>query len=254
LIGHGTRDELGNDEFLSLAKAIAADLSPIPAVTCYLELRQPDILVGLRELHARGADEIVVAPLLLFDARHALEDIPGEASEFLDEHPDVKLRYAGALGRHPKVMELALDRARAVAGHRKQTFCIVVVRGTSNVAAQRTVRELVEEQRPALETLFGQATEVSLAYVAAADPRLKDAIATAVAAGARRIVLLPHILFHGEVLTEIRHLANETAASHPEIEVLVADHLGAGLLTGDQHSKLLIEAFLDRIQEALSLR
>ncbi len=255
LIGHGSRDEVGNEEFKCLAGALRNALSPKLVATCYLELRQPDISAGFRELHAQGVNEIVIAPVLLFDARHARQDIPAEVAKFREEAADVKLRYAESLGRHPAVMVLAQKRLEEVLVEQASqpfTSCIVVFRGTSDPVAQQAIQAFVDARRPAMVQAAQGDVAVSLAYVAAAEPRLKDVLDQSLAAGAEKILLLPHLLFHGEVLAEIRQLAAETAEKFPQTEILVADHLGVGLRTMARGSELLVEAFLDRIRDAQS--
>src|SRR5215471_6792139 len=76
LVGHGTRDCRGLAEFHLLTKLIVEAGQGFEAVSCFLELAEPDIATGMRTLLDRGIERLTVAPLLLFAAGHAKRDIP----------------------------------------------------------------------------------------------------------------------------------------------------------------------------------
>src|SRR5215212_2590757 len=76
LIGHGTRDAAGHQEFLVTAQRLQEAVPGNPVEPCFLELSQPTISEGWHRLAARGVTQIVATPLLLFSAGHAKRDIP----------------------------------------------------------------------------------------------------------------------------------------------------------------------------------
>ncbi len=253
LIGHGTRDVQGTEEFAALAASLRERLSPQPITDCYLELREPDIPTGIRQLLEMGVRSIIAAPILLFAARHAREDIPAEIRRELNLYPEIKWLQTEPLGCHPQLLELAELRLAELLGSSAgeapaegSTQYLIVARGTSDAIARQDIEAFVDRRRASIEA-HSRDCEVSLAYVAAAEPRLKDALAAAVAKKPGKIIVLPHVLFYGEVLGEIRNLA-EQASQQSGIEVLVADHLAAGIQNQARGTDLLVSACEARIR------
>ena len=67
LVGHGTRSDIGTQQFLDLAVHVSRALSPAPVEPAFLELRQPDIDTAVGRLLAHDIDRLITAPLLLFE-------------------------------------------------------------------------------------------------------------------------------------------------------------------------------------------
>ena len=67
------------------------------------------------------------------------------------------------------------------------------------------------------------------AFLEMAEPTLLDAIGTAIADGAQRIVVLPYFLAPGRHVTEdVPELIIEAGRRHPSVEIHVARLFGAG--------------------------
>src|SRR6516225_1745306 len=109
IVGHGTRDHAGLDEFGSLVQMIRAK-SDSPVEPCFLELARPTIPEGLARLAEQGAQHIIVAPLLLFAAGHAKHDIPSAVGEATGQYPNMTVEQAAPLESHEQVLELSTRR------------------------------------------------------------------------------------------------------------------------------------------------
>lgn len=238
VVGHGTRSAAGLAEFHEVVGALSVRLAPLPVEPCFLELAEPTIAVGLERLAARGARRIVVAPLLLFAAGHAKEDIPhavASASPMrVDDLPWVQTE---PFGLDPEVVALSVlryDEAIAEAEHERcsarnsvpilpsETLQVLVGRGSSDSEALAAMREFVQ-RRAAARPSDG---DVELAYTALAEPRLEAVLERAAASPYRRIVVQPHLLFHGELVERVARLTADAASRFPEKQWLVAAHLG----------------------------
>jgi sirohydrochlorin cobaltochelatase len=79
-------------------------------VTAHLELVAPMIADAIAECARAGAREIVVLPWFLAPGRHTAEDIPRQIDSARAAHPGVAIRVGDALGLHPKLVEVALER------------------------------------------------------------------------------------------------------------------------------------------------
>lgn len=80
LVGHGSRDAEGNEEFLQFAKTVQSKLIDRDVVPCFLELAEPTIPDGVESCVALGATKVVVVPVILLAASHVKLEIP----EFID--------------------------------------------------------------------------------------------------------------------------------------------------------------------------
>src|SRR6476646_7331453 len=85
VVGHGSREAVGVEEFLATARLVAEAAHPAPVEACFLEFARPTIAEGFRALAARGVRRIVVAPALLFSAGHDLRDIPAAVASVAAE-------------------------------------------------------------------------------------------------------------------------------------------------------------------------
>lgn len=228
IVGHGTRDAGGRAEFLAAAEAVAAELPEWAVEPCFLELAEPAIAGGMTRLVARGAiEQITVAPLLLFAAGHAKADIPQAVAREATNYPDLRLKQASHLGVHPALVELSKRRYQETLvegppAAERETLVVFVGRGSRDPSANAELAQFARLRWEACPTGWMQTC-----YAALAEPSLERALELAVRLPFRRIVVQPHLLFRGELLSRIRSTVAAFAGDHPEFEWAVTSHLGA---------------------------
>lgn len=226
LIGHGTRDLVGTQQFFSLGNKLSELLDPVPVEPCLLELQPPTIAEGWRALVDRGVRRVLVSPLLLFSAGHAKSDIPHALSECSSQDHDMSWREARPLSRAPELLSLVLHRLDAsltkVCSPRDQTAIVMVGRGSFDPCAQADMKLLthwVAGQRPA-------ATVVTSFY-AMAEPKLPSVLSrVASLPSVRSIIVQPHLLFEGALYQSIIQQTHEVAKSFPGKQFVISDYLG----------------------------
>ncbi len=108
LVGHGTRDAVGTEQFFQLSNRLAELLAPIPVEPALLEFQEPTIPQAWRSLVSRGVRHIHVAPLLLFAAGHAKDDIPDAINQCALQTPDISWDQTGPLSRHQAIVDLVV--------------------------------------------------------------------------------------------------------------------------------------------------
>lgn len=209
LVGHGTRDAAGVAEFLQLAERVRALVPSTPIEACFLELAEPTIAEGLHRLIDRGARQVTVVPLLLTAAGHAKRDIPAAIAEVSGMHPELIVRQTAALDCHPRIVDLSTRRYdEALTGRqdipREQTLLLLVGRGSSEPAAVATVRRFA-----ALRAERSNVGHVETCFAAVAKPSLEEMLPVVAAAGFRRIVVQPHLLFRGRLLEDVRNAVEQ---------------------------------------------
>ncbi|MFO0906120.1 MAG: sirohydrochlorin chelatase [Pirellulales bacterium] len=245
VVGHGTRDPRGQAEFLAAVQQIAAQASDQMVRPCYLELVEPGIDEGIDRLAAEGATTIVVAPLLLFAAGHAKRDVPRAVDAARLRHPQIHFVQAAHLGCHPRILELSDRRYRAAsqvgsARGGRSTLWIVVGRGSLDREALAEMEHFAQ-----LRMATTGADDYVVCYLAMAQPSLAETLAKNAEWRYDRVILQPHLLFHGELLETIRMQVDACSRQHDSIEWLLCGHLGPDVAVA--------EALAGRVREALIL-
>jgi len=205
----------------------------------------PSIGEALAVLAAAGCREVVTAPLLLFAAGHAKRDVP-EALAAAAAAQGLAVCQADPFGCHPDLVSLARQRRReALAGAAavppEATVLVMVGRGSSDPTAVTQLEEFTAATLAADPPPRG----VLLGFVAAARPRLGEALAAAAdqaAAGVRSIVVQPHLLFRGHVEEQVAAAVADGRQRHPGLEWVQVPRLGP--------DRLVARALVDRAAAA----
>ncbi len=226
LIGHGTRDAVGTEQFFALADLLGRQLFPTPVQACLLELQSPGITEGWQRLVSQGVGHIHAAPLLLFAAGHAKTDIPQALNACQQRTPAITWDLARPLSRCRELLDLVVRRLEPVftSGQLapEQTAIVMVGRGSRDPCAQADMKLLAH-------CIGGmrRVRRVATAFYAMAEPKL-PAVLNDVAADRliRNIIVHPHVLFEGAIHQGIRSLVSQSQARHPHCRHCCSHYLG----------------------------
>ena len=224
VVGHGSRDADGVEEFWALTRSIRAGSGDLLTAFGFIELASPTVDQAIDDLVARGATEIISVPLVLLSAGHLKNDGPAALHRGRHRHPGVRFHYARDLGIHPAVLEVAEDRIRSVVGRddAASTAVVLVSRGSSdpdaNADLYKVARLLWDSRGLGL---------VEPAFVSLAEPSVPAALERCRRLGATRIAVVPYFLFTGVLVDRIRAQTAAWAAAHPDLDVRPGPHLGA---------------------------
>jgi sirohydrochlorin cobaltochelatase len=244
LVGHGTRSRQGQEELLATAKAVG-ECSPLVVEPAFLEMARPSIDDGVARLAERGVSHVTVMPLLLFAAGHANNDIPQAVETAATQHGISIDGVASPLGCHECIVELSARRFVEAVGTNDAfgtTHLVMIGRGSNDAAATREMfrfTKLRAARTPvaSAETCFVAMTEPLLDELL---PVLDERIRVGRCIDSNRIVVQPHLLFHGELLTRIRERVDQFAAMLKDVDWVVTPHLGC--------DKLLVRAVFDVVK------
>ena len=252
LIGHGSRDEEGNAEFLRFVGELQPHMAGQTAVGCFLEFADPDIPAGIAACIALGAKRIVAVPVILLAASHVKLEIP----EFLDEsrrcHPEIEIVYGRSIGLHERLLDLLVERFEGVHEANDQegnkpsaieqpaphdTAIVLMGRGSSDPDANGDVYKIsrILWERTGVST-------VETCFTGITDPRLPEGISRAVRLGAKRIVVIPYFLFTGVLIKRMKNLVKELRQHHSQVSIQMSPYFGP--------HEVLREVVLERIKEA----
>ncbi len=242
LVGHGSREQSGNDEFLKFCEVIKPHLGPERVETCFIELTTPLVAESLDRCVELGARRVVVLPVILLAAGHVKVELPHELDEAKERHPGVEFLYGRHIGLDPLVIDIMRERLAEMEGEAEwppeDTAILVVGRGSSDPDANSDLyklsRLLWESRRyPWVESCF----------IGVTNPSLPEGLARCAVLGARRIIVAPYFLFTGVLIPRIHRIVSEFTAAHPGIEVRMANYLNG-------HPKL-VTVLQERKREAL---
>ncbi|MDE0865009.1 MAG: sirohydrochlorin chelatase [Rubripirellula sp.] len=233
LVGHGTRDAIGTRQFFELEERLSERLPAIPVAAALLEFQTPTIPEAWNQLISLGVTHIHVAPLLLFAAGHAKQDIPAILAECQAEDPTLTFDQSRPLSRHAAIIDLVLQRlgeTLASCQHPpRRTVIVMVGRGSHDPCAQADMRILSEITARKIDV-----AEVVTAFYAMAEPRL-PAILDEVAETGRfdAVVVHPHLLFEGRLNQAIIRQTKEAAVKYRSLQWLTSAYLGPDACIAD---------------------
>ncbi len=226
LVGHGTRDQVGTEQFFSLASRLAARVSPMPVAPALLEFQQPTIAEAWDTLVERDLDHICVAPLLLFAAGHARTDIPEIVSACQARSPHVTVDQSHPISRHHSIVELVVERLEAslreLSTPAERTAVVMVGRGNRDPCAQADMRVLSEVVSRRID-----ASLTVTAFYAMADPKL-PVVLEEIAASRKfdGVVVHPHLLFEGRLYQSILDQTRHASNTHSDMHWVSSPYLG----------------------------
>ena len=247
LIGHGSRDEDGNEEFLRFVEDVQRSVPEQIFVSCFLELAEPDISAGIDTCVQLGATRIVAVPVILLAASHVKLEIPEFLDDARDRYPHLDIVYGRNIGLHERLLDLLVERFQEVFWDRDEptpptqslgdTAIVLLGRGSSDPDANGDVYKIAR----VLWERTGVLT-VETCFTGITHPRLPEGVSRAIQLGAKRVVVIPYFLFTGILIKRMHNHLNDLQQQFPEVSLQMSGYFGF-------HS-ILREVVLDRVAEA----
>ncbi|MFE7777528.1 sirohydrochlorin chelatase [Streptomyces sp. NPDC057445] len=200
------------------------------------------------ELVMAGASRIAAVSLALLPDARAGEGMTDALAAVPAQHPGVSVARGRGLGPEPALLAVLEQRLDAALGtgaagrtprDRAGVTVLLVAPGSTepgaNAEVHRAARLLWEGRGYA---------GVETAFVSSAAPDVPAGLDRCVRLGARRIVVLPYVLFDGGPVERARLHAEGWQAAHPETDVRFAEVIGP---VGE-----LADLVMERYREAVS--
>ena len=214
LIGHGSRDKEGNEEFLRLVEAVRSRLPGSSVLHAYLEFEKPTIVDGIHQCVQGGAERLLIAPVILFAAKHAKEDIPREIEKGLDIGLRVPYCYLEPFGAQLEMVEKVEVQIRSLGKGQSLNRVLFVGRGSSDRAANQDFIDLVH-----LFARMYQYPQVEYCFMAFEKPSLEEKI-EALSSGSENWIVVPYFLFTGSLLSRLRESVRKIDLSGSRFRLL----------------------------------
>ena len=240
---HGTDNSGGANSISALVQKVALSLKndgsltePVEVLEAFVDVQQPDVPSVLAKAQELGAEQTIVVPLLLATGYHVRQDIADAAFA-----AGASVQISPALGPDSRMVEVLIQRLDEI-GATSETaagdLIVLTVAGSSDPRAQaesELVKLMLED---ALSERNGFATTVELAFLSAAEPKLKDLIPKLKFQQPRkRVVIATYLLADGYFAALTKKVGAHLAA-----EPLLID--------GTEPPAQLVEIILDRFKAA----
>ncbi|WP_051331178.1 sirohydrochlorin chelatase [Aneurinibacillus terranovensis] len=241
-VGHGSKDPQGNAEILAFVEKFKGELDVPIIETCFLEFAHPGINEGIDNCLKQGAAEVVVIPMMLFPAGHSKIHIPAAIDHARAHYPHVSFTYGRPIGIHDGVFSILEARLNEAGFNTEEesgdTAILIVGRGSSDPDANGDVYKL---SRLLWERLHVRWVETCFIGVTA--PSVEEGIERCLALGAKRVVLVPYLLFTGILMKRMEEKLVTFRSAYPDRAFVMTEYLG--------FHPALHEIFLERAREAL---
>jgi sirohydrochlorin cobaltochelatase len=238
LVGHGSRCLASDEEMQTIADLVAGAVPGVALEVGYLEMSAPPAGDALDRLVARGAQRVVVLPLVLFGAGHSKSDIPAVVAEGRRRHAGVEIAFGSPLGVTHALVGMLGDDVAGAGGHGLPL--LLVARGTSdpdaNGEAARAARLVAE---------WTAAPFATVGFSGVTGPLVPDALDLFARLGYRRMAVAFWYLCHGKLIERARADLDSFRA-RTGVEVLDAGHLGP--------DARLVATVVERYHEAIAGR
>ncbi len=243
IVGHGTRNREGTLQFLQLASQIQDRLQNIPCQACFLELADPSIEEGVRQLTLLGVERLLVVPVLLFSAGHAKSDIPDAVAIACEKLGVQAVAQSAPLGTHPSLLKLSkarFDDARPPNVSPNEIELVMIGRGASDPTAVNQMLELTEIRQRESEVAWA-----GTGFFAVAKPTVREILEQAKDSPFGCILIQPHLLFEGELMQTLREMRDQYQGEVFEKRWFLAEPLGADGRLADALVELAFDALTE---------
>ncbi|TXK83471.1 sirohydrochlorin chelatase [Paenibacillus sp. N3.4] len=241
-VGHGSREQGGNEEVRQFVAEIASKMPNYLVETCFLEFVQPTIMQGIDRCVELGATHVVVIPIILFAAGHAKIHIPSAIDDAKKKYPFMKFTYGRPIGVHEQILEILSSRVQDIGIQIKEdlgeTALLIVGRGSSDADANS---DLFKISRLFWEKL--QVKWVETAFIGVTAPLMDAGIERCLLLGAKKVIILPYFLFTGVLIQRMELMVQGYRETYKDKEFEMAPYFG--------FHPLLQEILIGRAEEAL---
>jgi precorrin-8X/cobalt-precorrin-8 methylmutase len=245
LIGHGSRDPEGIQDFLTLSQKLRKRKFCLTVESGFLGFENPDITQALSACQHNSVKNIIILPGILFSGKHTQRDVPDTADAVFRNHPEINLIFAKPLATQPKVIEASQKRIEEQekdspeSFSRSETLLLIIGHGSHDTGFNSEVEKTLSQLGDNMgfgKTLIGFAGS-SQHYMEDMQEKFKPK-------RFRRIILLPFFLFSGVWVKRVHAFADTLQGKYPNTEILKASCLS--------HHDLIIDALIQRVRESVS--
>ena len=110
VLAHGSKVKSGNEGLFKIVEMLRAMGKWDMVEAGFLQLAKPGLTEAVEDIVGRGAERVVVMPLLLFSGNHVMKDIPEEIEKEQKKYPEVEFCYAKNIGADERIAQITRER------------------------------------------------------------------------------------------------------------------------------------------------
>lgn len=110
ILAHGSKKKETEEILNSLVDKVKYKTGEELVVPSYLQFSEENLEKGVELLVSRGAKNIRIVPMFLFDGVHVREDIPNELNELKERFPGIEIKMGRHIGDDDKLVDIIIDR------------------------------------------------------------------------------------------------------------------------------------------------
>lgn len=202
---HGSQKAEKNQAAMDFIQQLEKRLDPnFYQATAFLE-NHPDTIQNVAQtMINKGVTNLIVVPVLLFAAKHALVDIPAALAAVKTQHPEVEFSQTETFGSKKGSRQVLLERFQEVAASYpdEQLVGILIAHGTKQTTEpQQVLTEIANEiQQQVGFSIIPTSLKGQEEYLNDIQKQL---------VGNQKIVIVPFFLFDGHLITIMKNKLRE---------------------------------------------
>ncbi|MEI5993444.1 sirohydrochlorin chelatase [Candidatus Enterococcus mansonii] len=202
---HGSQKNEKNQAAMAFIQQLEKKIDPtIHQAIAFLENHPDRISTVAKKMIQSGVNKMIVVPVLLFAAKHALVDIPNELEQIKEDYPEVEFIQTETFGSKKGSRQVLLERFQEAAATylEEQLVGILVAHGTKQTnKPQRVLTEIAEEiQQQVGFSIIPTSLKGQEDYVADIKKHVSKK---------QQIVIVPFFLFDGHLITIMKNKLSE---------------------------------------------
>lgn len=225
-VGHGSKDREGNDQVRQFIEEMRKNWDDTLLVqTCFLEFERPTVNQGIDVCVEKGADHIVIIPIMLLQAGHSKIHIPAAIDEAKKKYPFVQFTYGRPIGVHEETFEILKTRLTEVEENldhpESDTAVLLLGRGGSDPDANSDLYKIAR--------LLWEKTNFKIvepAFMGVTDPLVDEGIERCIKLGAKKVIILPYFLFTGILIKRLEEMKGSFQNQYSGVEIKLAGYFG----------------------------
>ncbi|PZL77823.1 sirohydrochlorin chelatase [Enterococcus plantarum] len=202
---HGSQKNEKNQAARTFIQQLENRLDPrLYQATAFLE-NHPDTIASIAEnMIKNGVTKVIVVPVLLFAAKHALVDIPAELEPVKNKYPTIQFSQTETFGSKVGSRQVLLERFQEVAASYpdEELVGIVVAHGTKQTTEpQNVLTEIAKDiQQQVGFSIIPTSLKGQEDFLADIKKQLSKQL---------KIVIVPFFLFDGHLITSMKNKLSE---------------------------------------------
>ncbi len=225
IICHGSRFDTASKEAEKIVKSLQNINKYGRVLIGFIGFNEPDVFAALDELAADSPDHIVIVPLILFEGKHAANDILQTLQYGKNKYPQINFIATKIIGAGQALLPIVFDNIASAFGPLKirddEAVILMVFRGSSSQNVLEESKSIMAQVRKRYPYLYASYIEIN-------SPGIYDGLLMAqedaVKYGKKHIIIIPYLLFGGILLNKIHEMVDR--AVDKSTTVSIAQHLG----------------------------